>query len=314
MTRACRAGLPQPTTTRTFRSRTYRSGSSNRSLGQTGAVAAVAAGYASGTRSWTFERLSRTGLLTGGAQVAARAAAAASLNGLFEIGPGARRELRQQVCAALTRGAQHQHTLEALLHPVDEVSLSLPATVGDYTDFYAGNPPRHHGGRHVPPEQPAAAELPMGADRISRPGVDGSTQRTSIPSAQRSGKDTGRSGTDLPAQRPTGLRARARSLDRTGKPTGTTDSHRAGRLTRRRILPAERLVHPGCASLGIPVAGTVPLQELRHHFVDLGHYPGGSRPVPNSLACPARGGPRPCHSCGMSAISAAPALTLTLRS
>jgi len=85
-----------------------------------------------------LQALSRTGLLTGAAQVAAKAAAAASLNGLFELGPGPRRELRQQLSAALTRGAQHQDTLEALLHPVGEVSLSLPAAVGDYTDFYAG--------------------------------------------------------------------------------------------------------------------------------------------------------------------------------
>jgi fumarylacetoacetase len=82
--------------------------------------------------------LSRTGLLTGAAQVAAKAAAAASLNGLFELGPGPRRELRRQVSAVLARGAHCQDTLEAILHPVDKVSLSLPAVVGDYTDFYVG--------------------------------------------------------------------------------------------------------------------------------------------------------------------------------
>ena len=82
--------------------------------------------------------LSRTELLTGAAQVAATAADAASLNGLFELGPEHRKDLRQQVSALLTVGAKQQAALEALLCPVGDAALSLPAVVGDYTDFYAG--------------------------------------------------------------------------------------------------------------------------------------------------------------------------------
>jgi fumarylacetoacetase len=82
--------------------------------------------------------LARTGLLTGAAQVAAKAAAASRLNGLFELGPEPRKDLRRQVSALLTRGAHQQGTLEPLLSPVAESTLSLPVAVGDYTDFYVG--------------------------------------------------------------------------------------------------------------------------------------------------------------------------------
>jgi len=79
-----------------------------------------------------------TGLLTGTAQVAANAASAGTLNGLFGLGGGPRQELRRQLFALLTRGAREQDPMAALLHPVDQAVITLPAAVGDYTDFYAG--------------------------------------------------------------------------------------------------------------------------------------------------------------------------------
>jgi fumarylacetoacetase len=82
--------------------------------------------------------LSRSGLLTGAAQIAANAASAGTLNGLFELGAGPRKELRIQVFALLTRGAGEQHQVAALLYPVDQTVSTLPAKVGDYTDFYVG--------------------------------------------------------------------------------------------------------------------------------------------------------------------------------
>ncbi len=82
--------------------------------------------------------LSRSGLLTGAAQVAADAAAGTTLNGLFELGPRPRKALRHQVSALLARGACQQVALAAMLCRVAEAELSLPAVVGDYTDFYVG--------------------------------------------------------------------------------------------------------------------------------------------------------------------------------
>ena len=52
--------------------------------------------------------LSGTGLLTGAAQVAANAASAGTLNALFALGGGPRRELRSQLFALLTRGTREQ--------------------------------------------------------------------------------------------------------------------------------------------------------------------------------------------------------------
>jgi fumarylacetoacetase len=60
------------------------------------------------------------------------------LNGLFELGAVPRRALRHQVFALLARGAIEQPQLAPLLCPLDQARIVLPATVGDYTDFYAG--------------------------------------------------------------------------------------------------------------------------------------------------------------------------------
>jgi fumarylacetoacetase len=82
--------------------------------------------------------LAETGLLTGTALQAARAAAAASLNPLFALGPGPRRDLRVQLHALLSEGSASQKIVEVLLHPVKDVRVLMPAVVGDYTDFYVG--------------------------------------------------------------------------------------------------------------------------------------------------------------------------------
>jgi fumarylacetoacetase len=82
--------------------------------------------------------LSRAGLLTGAAQTAARAAASGTLNALFTLGAAPRKELRRQVFSLLIRRAGQQHAVAPLLYPVDQTVTMLPATIGDYTDFYAG--------------------------------------------------------------------------------------------------------------------------------------------------------------------------------
>ena len=49
--------------------------------------------------------------------------------------------------------------------------MFLPAQIGDYTDFYASIASRDERREHVPAGQSAAAELQVGADRLSRPRV-----------------------------------------------------------------------------------------------------------------------------------------------
>ena len=49
-----------------------------------------------------------------------------------------------------------------------DVEMGVPATIGDYTDFYASVLPRHARRAAVPPRQSAAAELQVRADRLPR--------------------------------------------------------------------------------------------------------------------------------------------------
>jgi fumarylacetoacetase len=75
----------------------------------------------------------------------------AQLNGLLSLGRDASRRLRHQVSAALREGAE---PLPALLVPMSDAELLLPAQIGDYTDAYAS---LHHAtnvGRLFRPERP----------------------------------------------------------------------------------------------------------------------------------------------------------------
>ena len=79
------------------------------------------------------------------------------------------------------------------------------ARIGDYTDFYTGIHHATDGRQAVPPRQPAAAQLQVGADRLPRPRVVDRRQR------------------------------RRRSRGRSGQ------THAAGRRERRRFGPCQRL-------------------------------------------------------------------------
>ena len=60
-----------------------------------------------------------------------------ALNGLMGWAPEARRRLRRRLSALLSDAAQRP-VLEPLLFAQSEVTLHLPARIGDYTDFYVG--------------------------------------------------------------------------------------------------------------------------------------------------------------------------------
>lgn len=80
---------------------------------------------------------SRAGL-DGIAGEAARACAQPVLNAFFSMGPSAWRSLRHTLFAALHENASSRDraAIEASLIPQSEVEHSLPADIGDYTDFY----------------------------------------------------------------------------------------------------------------------------------------------------------------------------------
>ncbi|MFH5924400.1 fumarylacetoacetase [Roseomonas xinghualingensis] len=66
------------------------------------------------------------------------AAANPSLNALFALGEGPRKDMRVRLSSLLAEGSQHRAVLEPHLHLQEACTLLLPARIGDYTDFYVG--------------------------------------------------------------------------------------------------------------------------------------------------------------------------------
>jgi len=81
------------------------------------------------------------GRFTGAAERAAEACAAPALNLLMAVPAAERRELRRQIADLLSADSPawraNRRLGDRLLVPRAEVELLLPATIGDYTDFYA---------------------------------------------------------------------------------------------------------------------------------------------------------------------------------
>ncbi|SFG14576.1 fumarylacetoacetate hydrolase [Novosphingobium sp. CF614] len=95
-------------------------------------------GVAIGGMILDLAALAESSLLDGEALEAAGAAAGPSLNSMLALGAGPRRALRRQVSALLAKDAPERARVEALLVPMVEAAMHLPAQIGDYTDFYVG--------------------------------------------------------------------------------------------------------------------------------------------------------------------------------
>ncbi|WP_332686389.1 fumarylacetoacetase [Bosea sp. (in: a-proteobacteria)] len=95
-------------------------------------------GVAIGDEILDLAALLTSGLCTGELQPVLAAAAQPELNGFLALGAPARRALRARLSQLLAKGAPEQGRLEAMLHRSADCSMSLPARIGDYTDFYAG--------------------------------------------------------------------------------------------------------------------------------------------------------------------------------
>jgi fumarylacetoacetase len=106
-------------------------------------------------------------LLGGLAGEAARAASGASLNPLFALGREARAALRRGVGELLDAetAGEARRARGRILHRASDCRLELPATVGDYTDFFAGIHHATNAGKLVRPDNPLAPSykyLPIG--------------------------------------------------------------------------------------------------------------------------------------------------------
>jgi fumarylacetoacetase len=109
------------------------------------------------------------GLFDGRAAQAAQAASGATLNALLALGREARLALRHRVVEILDADGRDRARIEALrsrlIHRGADCRLELPATVGDYTDFFAGIHHATNAGKLFRPDNPLLPNykyLPIG--------------------------------------------------------------------------------------------------------------------------------------------------------
>lgn len=112
------------------------------------------AGVAIGDAVVDLTAAHHAGLFHGAAVAAVGLAAQPPLNRFLAGGAEARTALRTRLSALLVEGAVERSRLEPLLHRAADCTLHLPATIGDYTDFYAGIHHAQNVGRQFRPDQP----------------------------------------------------------------------------------------------------------------------------------------------------------------
>jgi fumarylacetoacetase len=111
-------------------------------------------GVAIGSVVLDLAAVNRMAILPPEAATALAAAAQPSLNVFMSMGPSAAGALRSALSNALRAGSPLESRLQAALIPQSQAQFALPATIGDYTDFYASI---HHAtavGRLFRPDNP----------------------------------------------------------------------------------------------------------------------------------------------------------------
>ena len=115
-------------------------------------------GVAIGDMIFDLHAALEAGLFSGEAEKAAEAAAGPALNPLMALGPAPRAALRRRVSALLAADGAERAKVEGiaarLLHPAAQCTLHLPATIGEFTDFFAGIHHATNGGRRRDPNNP----------------------------------------------------------------------------------------------------------------------------------------------------------------
>lgn len=111
-------------------------------------------GVAIGDQIIDLRALAAAQLFTADAAAGVRAGSSDALNSLMQAGPGIWKALRRALFAALAQGSAAESSLKKCLVPQSEAAYSLPAHIGDYTDFYISI---HHAtaiGRLFRPDNP----------------------------------------------------------------------------------------------------------------------------------------------------------------
>lgn len=102
-----------------------------------GALEAPRVGVAIGDRVLDVSAARASGVFKGDAATAAKACESPSLNLLLGLGHTHWSALRKRLSQVLRSGSPDQSTLERVLIRMDDAELLVPASIGDYTDFYA---------------------------------------------------------------------------------------------------------------------------------------------------------------------------------
>ncbi|MDP9008397.1 MAG: fumarylacetoacetase [Pseudomonadota bacterium] len=134
-------------------------------------------GVAIGDQIIDLAAVAEVSLFEGDAADAIRAGCLPSLNTLMQLGPQSWAALRQALFEALAQGSSHEHALRKCLVPQAEATFSLPAQIGDYTDFYISIYHATAIGRQFRPDNPLLPNykwIPIGYHgRSSSIGVTG---------------------------------------------------------------------------------------------------------------------------------------------
>ncbi len=145
---------------------------------------------------------------------AIRAGAQPCLNALMQLGPRASSALRRALFNALAQGSAHESAMKKCLVPQAEAEYSLPAHIGDYTDFYTSIYHATAIGRLFRPDNPLLPNykwIPIGYHgRSSSIGVSGQE----FPAAAGTEAGSRRCRTQRRPEHAFGLRARIGSLHR----------------------------------------------------------------------------------------------------
>jgi len=149
-----------------------------------GSEEAFRGGVAIGDQVLDLAAAARSGVFSGVAAHAVAAGAQDALNTLMALGPSAWSALRLALSRALRTGAAEQATLQACLVPQAEVEYTLPARIGDYTDFYTSVHHATHIGRLFRPDNPLLPNykwIPIGYHgRSSSIGISGESFRRPV--------------------------------------------------------------------------------------------------------------------------------------
>lgn len=144
-------------------------------------------GVAVGDRILDLAALRDVGIAPPQAGKALTAAAGPTLNAFFALPANERAALRTFLSDALEASSPHRAKLEPLLHDAGACTMHLPATIGDYTDFYVGIHHATNVGKVFRPDNPLLPNykyVPIGYHgRASTIAVSGETVRR--PNGQR---------------------------------------------------------------------------------------------------------------------------------